>query len=301
MKKIISIFILLITLLLISSCSYEDTIFDSEFRELKNEYDSLVLRKEKLENELAELQLQYQNFPIQIQQLEDRIKGLEDEISSVYSLFSTLENEILKGAVIVSYYLYEESGWGWFTKEEVIAGALGSGFVIKETDQYYYILTNNHVVHSDITADKESIYVYDYDMNQYVGTVLFSSEEYDMALISINKNSTLNQLRVMELASDVPSIGDEVIAIGQPQGQVNSISIGNVKNFVRITNVSYKVIYHTAWIDHGNSGGMLLDINLNVVGINTWGGSNNSYTNHESLSSPVDKIKEFLSKNSFTL
>ena len=92
-----------------------------------------------------------------------------------------------------------------------------------------------------------------------------------------------------------------MIAIGQPQGQVNSISIGNINNYVSISSVDYKVIYHSAWIDHGNSGGMLLDINLNVVGINTWGGTNNSYTNHESLASPVEKIKEFLNNNSFIL
>ena len=183
----------------------------------------------------------------------------------------------------------------------MIAGGLGSGFVIKESDQYYFILTNNHVVHSDISADKETIYVYDYDMNQYTGTVLFSSEKYDMAVVRINKNTSFTELKVMELSNENPKVNDEVIAIGQPQGQLNSISIGNIRNYVNISSVNYKVIYHSAWIDHGNSGGMLLDINLKVVGINTWGGSNNSYSNHESLASPVDKIKEFLSENSFTL
>ena len=130
---------------MVSSCNVENTIFDSELRDLKNEYDSLVQRKENLEKELETLRIQYEKYPLQIEQLEERIKGIDEEISETYSLFSTLENETLKGAVIVSYYLYEESGWGIFSKDEVIAGALGSGFVIKDDQTYYYILTNNQV------------------------------------------------------------------------------------------------------------------------------------------------------------
>ena len=300
MKRILVIFILIINCLLLSSCGNGSLIMDTELRNLKNEYDSLVERKEELENELAMLEERYENYPEIIADLKERIKNIDTEISDTYSLFSTLQNDTLKGAVIVTHYLYDEQGW--FFKEEVIVdGALGSGFVIKENSSYYYILTNNHVIDSEKSADKESIYVYDYNMNQYTATLMFTDSKYDMAVVRINKNSSFEALKVMKLADKNPNKGDDVIAIGQPQGQVNSITVGKIKNYVSIANVNYTVIYHDAWIDHGNSGGMLLDINLNVVGINTWGGENNSYTNHESLSSPVEKIKEFLKSNSFTV
>ena len=301
MKKILSMFILMFCITLLISCDSANILFDSELRGLKFEYDELVEKKEKLEEELALLESKYENYPVQIQEIKDRISKIDTEITETYSLFSTLENETLKGAVIVTHYLYEESGWGIFGKDEVVGGSLGSGFVIKADNLYYYILTNNHVIEATETADKETIYVYDYDLNKYAGTVLFKSSEYDMAVVRISKNTTLGELNVMKLADKNPNKGDEVIAIGQPQGQVNSITIGNVDSYVSISVVSYKVIYHTAWIDHGNSGGMLINTNLEVVGINTWGGVNNSYTNHESLSSPVEKIREFLNNNSFAL
>ena len=301
MKKVLSILILIFCIMVLSSCNNANLLFDSELRELKFEYDELVEKKKALEEELALLEEKYNNYPIQIQDIKDRINNIDKEIDETYSLFLTLENETLKGAVIVTHYLYDESGWGIFSSDEVVSGSLGSGFVIKEDDKYYYILTNNHVIETTQAADKENIYVYDYDLNKYSGTVLFKSSDYDMALVRITKDSSLLALNVMKMADKNPNSGDCVIAIGQPQGQVNSISIGNVNRYVSITPVNYKVIYHTAWIDHGNSGGMLLNTNLEVVGINTWGGSNNSYTNHESLASPIEKIKEFLLNNSFNV
>lgn len=301
MKKIISIFILMLSLFILSSCDSFNVLFDSELRDLKYEYDMLVDKKEALEEELALLETQYQNYPIQIEEIKKELANIDKELEDTYSLFCTLENETLKGAVIVTHYLYDESGWGIFSKDEVVSGSLGSGFVIKEDTAYYYILTNNHVINSTETADKEAIYVYDYDLNKYSGTVMFSSADYDMALVRIDKDSSLCSLNVMKMADKNPNKGDDVIAIGQPRGQVNSISIGSINSYVSIKPVTYPVIYHSAWIDHGNSGGMLLNIDLEVVGINTWGGVNNSYTSHESLASPIEKIKEFLTNNSFTL
>ena len=204
---------------------------------------------------------------------------------------------------MVTHYDYYETGF-WIFKQEVYAsGSIGSGFVIKETNSYYYILTNHHVIKQDVIADKEYIYVYDYDLNQYKGNLMFSSDKYDMAVVRITKNGSNNSLRVMELADYDPESGQTVIAIGQPQGQVNSVGIGKINRYVKISNAEYQVIEHSAYMDHGNSGGMLIDTDLKVVGINTWGDDSVSdkYKETRGYSSPVGKIKEFLQQNSFTL
>ena len=150
---------------------------------------------------------------------------------------------------------------------------------------------------------KEYIYVYDYDLNQYKGTLMFSSDKCDMAVVRITKNGSNNSLRVMELADYDPESGQTVIAIGQPNGQLNSIGIGKINKYINIANVDYQVIEHSAYMDHGNSGGMLIDTDLKVVGINTWGDDSVSdkYKETRGYSSPVEKIKEFLNRNSFTL
>ena len=63
------------------------------------------------------------------------------------------------------------------------------------------------------------------------------------------------------------------------------------------SNVKYDVINHDAYMFSGNSGGMLVNLAYEVVGINSWGGTTDTYENHIGLASPVLKIKEFISQN----
>lgn len=304
MKRVISLILLIFTILSVSSCSSimdnVNTLFDSEWIESKKEYDALMAQKKSLEKELASLETEHTNYTIQINNIKKRLSEIDNEISECYLLFHELENEILKGAVLITHFSCTESGWGILSKEEYISGGLGSGFIIKETSSCYYILTNNHVIESAEGSDKEYLYVYDYNLNEYNGTLLFSSEDYDMAVISIDKNNS-SKLKVMSLANEDPKEMDTVIAIGQPEGQVNSITIGCVNSYVRVSDVSYPVIHHDAYINNGSSGGMLINLNFEVVGINTWGLKSNTYEEHVGLSSPVKKIIEFLNLNSFTL
>ncbi|MCK7488389.1 MAG: serine protease [Bacillus subtilis] len=58
-----------------------------------------------------------------------------------------------------------------------------------------------------------------------------------------------------------------------------------------IENVDFKVIYHTATIHEGSSGGALLDVDGNLLGINTWGSQN---SDEDSFAVPVHIIYMFL-------
>lgn len=302
MKKIYKIFLFILLLFSFSSCNSSDLFGDKELRDLKKEYDQLVLRKEELESQIELFESKNVEYNDKIEQLKDRLSKIDEEVEETYSLFYTLENTILKSAVIVTHYDCYENGF-WIFKEEVqVDGALGSGFVIKEDKSYYYIMTNNHVINSDYDDTIEHIYVYDYDLNKYEAKLMFTSKTYDMAVVRITKKSSLPKLNIIKLASKNPEAGETVIAIGQPNSQVNSIAFGNIKYYRDIVNVDYPVINHDAYTDHGNSGGMLLNLNLEVVGINTWvfDGSN-SYSSPDGLSSPIEKIKEFLALNSFSV
>ena len=164
MKKIIKVFIFMLLAISLASCTES---FDIETYKLKKEYSELMERKAELEAELRQLENSSELYAELIMEINNEISKIEKEVEESYSTFSKLENEILKGAVLITHYSYETDGWWIFSSDELVGSSQGSGFVIKETSSYYYIMTNNHVIEDLQGADKEKLYVYDYDLNEY--------------------------------------------------------------------------------------------------------------------------------------
>ena len=128
----------------------------------------------------------------------------------------------------------------------------GSGTIIKEDSTYYYVLTNNHVIYSFGT--NISYYVYDYLNNEYSkAKVLFSDPDYDLAILRFAKGK--DKLRVATLSQNDAEIEDNVIVIGQPQGQRNTITFGEVLSYGKVecsgcnkeeSNIKYDCVYYDA-------------------------------------------------------
>lgn len=302
MRKILIFLVLFISIFLISSCSLsvvDDSSNDkNEIIELRKEYEELKRRKNELKLQLNELKSSYNSTSILVKELENKLETVEDEIVESYALFDKLENEVLYSSVVISRVCYLESGSGITSTNQYVSGALGSGFIFKKDTNYYYILTNDHVLISDDRANSEYTFVYDAFFNKYEAEVLCRDSAYDMAVLRVDINPEFPTLKSIELANENPKIGDVVISVGQPNGQLNSITIGEVVTYTKNSFVSYQVVMHDAWITNGSSGGMMINTNLEVVGINSWGGSDNTYEEHFGEASPVDKIKEFLLANS---
>ena len=78
--------------------------------------------------------------------------------------------------------------------------------------------------------------------------------------------------KAISFAEKLPEKNDIVYAIGAPLGQVNNLTIGRylgLTSNIPNNNFGFELIYSTAPIDHGNSGGMLLNEDLMVIGMNT--------------------------------
>jgi len=302
MRKIIVFLVLFLSIFLISSCSLsvvdESDTDKNELIELRKEYEELKRKKNELKQQLDELKSSYNSTNVLVSELEKKLENVEDAIGESYSLFDKLENDVLYSAVVISRVCYLESGSGFGAIREYVSGALGSGFVFKKDSNYYYILTNDHVLISDDRANSEYTFVYDAFFNQYEATVVCRDSAYDMAVLKVSINSEFPTLKSIKLANENPNRGDVVFSIGQPNGQLNSITIGKVVKYTENPFVSYQIVLHNAWITNGSSGGMMINTNLEVVGINSWGGTENTYENHFGEASPVDKIKEFLLANS---
>ena len=137
----------------------------------------------------------------------------------------------------------------------------GSGFVISPDG---YILTNNHVVDK---ADK--VRVKTQDGSEYTAKVVGTDPPSDLAVIKIDK-SDLPFLRLAD--SDRLEVGDWVLAVGNPFGLSHTLTAGIVsaKGRSGIGLNDYENFIQTdAAINPGNSGGPLVDLEGEVVGINT--------------------------------
>lgn len=135
----------------------------------------------------------------------------------------------------------------------------GSGFLISEDG---YILTNNHVV-----EDSEEITVTLNDEREFKAKVIGTDPDIDVALIKIEGDA----FQKAELGnSDNLKVGQWVVAIGNPLGYDHSVTAGIVSAKGRRLGTGVQSFIQTdAAINFGNSGGPLVDLKGNVIGINT--------------------------------
>ena len=159
-------------------------------------------------------------------------------------------------------------------EREFRSQGLGSGIIVRFKDGTYYALTNNHVV-----AETSEIKVATKDGKEYTAELVGKDERKDLAMVSF-KTTDIYPLAVLG-DSDKAAVGDWAIAIGNPLGEQYSFSVtmgivsavgrtggpgGNINDFIQTD----------APINQGNSGGPLVNIRGEVIGINTWIASNSS-------------------------
>ena len=141
---------------------------------------------------------------------------------------------------------------------------LGSGFVVHEDG---YIITNAHVVKS---ADKLSVTFI--NGKEYEADIISVDETKDLAFLKIEAEEKFKALK-LGTSCDL-MIGETVIAVGNPFGYSNSVTEGIVSAVDRNIHVRDDfwlrgLLQTSAPINPGNSGGPLLNINGELIGINT--------------------------------
>jgi hypothetical protein len=141
----------------------------------------------------------------------------------------------------------------------------GTGFVIKATSDFAYVVTNDHVVHgaANVTLSTQ-------DGTQLPAITIQEDGADDLAVIKVAQPSpSLPALGWGD--SNTAQLGENVVAIGFALGLQGepTISTGIISALHRDVGQAWPYLQHTAAINHGNSGGPLLDLNGDVVGINT--------------------------------
>ena len=157
-----------------------------------------------------------------------------------------------------------------YTQEEA---ASGSGIIVGKTDDELLIVSNNHVVESADTLTVTFI-----DGSEAQAQVKGLDSDMDLAVIAVSLNDlsddTKNAITVATLgSSDDLKLGEPVIAIGNALGYGQSVTNGIVSALNReitLENGSTGTFIQTnAAINPGNSGGALLNMNGEVIGINS--------------------------------
>lgn len=191
------------------------------------------------------------------------------------------------------------------TQQYEVQGA-GTGVIVGENDTELLIATNNHVVEGATSLSVGFI-----DEESAAGEVKGTDVNNDLAVVSVKLSDipedTMNQIKIATVGdSDDLQLGDQVVAIGNALGYGQSVTSGYVSALDRdltLTDQSGTTINSTgliqtdAAINEGNSGGALLNMKGELIGINEAKSSSTSTgaaVDNIGFAIPIDKAEESL-------
>lgn len=175
-------------------------------------------------------------------------------------------------------------------------GMQGSGVVV---DGRGHIVTNNHVISEAAdTPSKFEITVVFNDGKDVPGNLVGRDPKSDLAVLKVDNVDNLTVARFGD--SDHVRVGDEVIAAGSPLGLRSTVTHGILSALNRPvplsgegsdTDTVIDALQTDASINHGNSGGPLIDMDSDVIGINTAGKSLSDSASGLGFAIPVNEVK----------
>lgn len=190
---------------------------------------------------------------------------VEQAMPSVVSVVSRVSTAVNYGPFYMGTQEYDSSG---------------SGIIVGQNDTELLIVTNNHVIDSakTITVTFSDATPADQTDDISVDAIIKgTSAENDLAVLAIPLENipeeVLSFIKVATLGdSDSLRVGEGTIAIGNALGYGQSVTTGVVSALnreVSVDNISYYAVQTSAAINGGNSGGALLNMNGEVIGINS--------------------------------
>ena len=199
--------------------------------------------------------------------------GTQAVVSDVSEVVSNVMPSIVS---ITNMSVREYQSWFGQVYSEEIPSA-GSGIIVAQTEEELYVVTNNHVVEGASTLTVNFV-----DDQTVSAEIKGTDSSTDLAVITVKTGDipvdTLNQIKVATLGqSESLKVGEPAIAIGNALGYGQSVTTGVISALEREVTVSdnnnnaitNSLIQTDAAINPGNSGGALLNINGEVIGINS--------------------------------
>jgi serine protease Do len=164
-------------------------------------------------------------------------------------------------------------------QDEQVQRGVGSGFIISDDG---YVLTNAHVVEG---ADEVTVTLT--DRREFKAKVLGSDKRSDVALLKLGA-ANLPYLRMGD--SSKIRVGEWVIAIGSPFNLENTVTAGIISAKARDTGEYLPLIQSDVAVNPGNSGGPLINMRGEVIGINSQIATLSGGYNGISFAVPIDEV-----------
>ncbi len=175
-------------------------------------------------------------------------------------------------------------------EKEYEAEGMGSGVIVRKTGKTYYALTNQHVV----GTNAKNISVILYGGETVDAKIVGADKRKDVALVSFEYDKDLPVAKLGD--SNTVQVGDLTYAMGAPMGLVSTVTKGIVSAIGRSggpnRNNINDFIQTDAAINQGNSGGPLVNIYGEVIGINTWIVSSSGGSQGLAFSIPINNLKK---------
>lgn len=213
------------------------------------------------------------------QNIDADLPSPQDLSASFRQVANTVINEVVEVRVVnvveqqtptnpFEFFFGPDEGQQQQQEERRVPG-LGSGVIVRRDGDTVYIVTNNHVV-----GEAEEITIVLTDDREFDASIVGTDARTDLALLEM---STSEEVPMATLGdSSELAVGDWVLAIGNPLGFDSTVTAGIVSALGRQPGPGTPISGYTdfiqtdAAINRGNSGGSLVDMNGNVIGINSW-------------------------------
>jgi len=179
-------------------------------------------------------------------------------------------------------------GRGFGAPQPRVQNSLGSGVILSGDG---YVVSNYHVV-----GMATEIRVVTTDRREFSAKVVLGNEESDIAILRLEEAEGLPYLNLRD--SDQVEVGELALAIGNPFGVGQTVSSGIISGLARTGtatgNARGYFIQTDAAINPGNSGGALIDVNGDLIGINTSILTRSGGSNGIGFAIPANLVAEFL-------
>ncbi|MCM1506050.1 MAG: trypsin-like peptidase domain-containing protein [Ruminococcus flavefaciens] len=207
---------------------------------------------------------------------------------------------------------------------DILGGGTGTGFFVgTEGENPQYLITNNHVV-DDYVNGGEGEYLN--NNTRWEVRVYYGKDEYeqayvvdcdslrDVAIVKLDK-PTDKRKPIKLRAVDDSAQGEKVFCVGYPADADNelkeavskwgkddaTITTGTISRLLTLSNkAGEKAIQTDAEINHGNSGGPMVDTDGNVIGINSWGVREDETSRQIYYAIHIEEAMTMLNKNNVT-
>lgn len=207
---------------------------------------------------------------------------------AVVNIYAKIVTQRSRGNPFMNDPFFEEFFRGMTTPRPRVENSLGSGVILRSDG---LVVSNYHVV--GMATD---IRVVTSDRREFIARVILSDQRSDLALLQLEGAEDLPWLHLRD--SDRVDVGELALAIGNPFGVGQTVSSGIVSGLARTGGGGGQgfgyFIQTDAPINPGNSGGALIDINGELIGINTRILSRSGGSNGIGFAIPANLVAEFM-------